>query len=265
MAGKLAASDGAMMKLPREQFAKVIDGLVWGVFFHELGHAVIHISRVPVTGREEDVADQFAAWYAMNFLDLNRTPVITPTIWLWMRMAKTRDIPTMSDEQRKAFLANEHSLDEQRVYNIACLALGFRSEGERGPQSSRSCPKNARSVVPPSTHKPTSRCKSCSNATSRSIRYEGGGDCRGRARRREYNCRWAQEARAQDEGGDRRSTVTRLSPDCHRDGILPNSAKQQRDYEKRRPSQIQCLCGLAGGERLVRKKVCYETVLLLFL
>lgn len=132
MAGKLAAADGSMMKLPRDQFAKVIDGLVWGVFFHELGHAVVHINRVPVTGREEDVADQFSAWYAMNFLDLSRTPVITPTIWLWMRMAKTRDIPTMSDEQRKAFLANEHSLDDQRVYNIACLALGSGSEGGKG-------------------------------------------------------------------------------------------------------------------------------------
>jgi hypothetical protein len=38
-----------------------------------------------------------------------------------------------------------------------------------------------------------------------------------------------------------------------------------RDYEKRRPSQSQRLCGLAGDEKLVCKKVCYEITLLLFL
>jgi hypothetical protein len=129
MVAKTAKADiDFMMKLPREQFAKGIDGLLWGVFFHELGHAVIAINRVPVTGREEDVADEFSAWYAMNFLDVSRTPVIAPTIWLWGRMAKERSIPTMAEDERKGFLANEHSLDEQRIYNIACLALGSGTE-----------------------------------------------------------------------------------------------------------------------------------------
>ena len=33
-----------------------------GVFFHELGHAVISLFDLPITGREEDVADQLAAY-----------------------------------------------------------------------------------------------------------------------------------------------------------------------------------------------------------
>jgi Putative metallopeptidase len=129
MVAKTAAKDqDFMMKLPREQFAKVIDGLLWGVYFHELGHAVIHINRVPVTGREEDVADQFSLWIAANFVDLSKTPIVMPTIWMWKRLAKENDIPTMTAEQRKSFLANEHSLDEQRVYNLACWIYGTGTE-----------------------------------------------------------------------------------------------------------------------------------------
>ena len=118
-----------MMKLPREQFAKVIDGLLWGIYFHELGHALIHTNNVPITGREEDVADQFAVWFAVNFVDLNQTPIIMPTIWLWSRMAQERSIPNMTEDQRKSFMSNEHSLDEQRIYNMACWVLGTGSEG----------------------------------------------------------------------------------------------------------------------------------------
>lgn len=130
MVAKTAAKDqDFMMKLPREQFSKIFDGLLWGVYFHELAHAIININRIPVTGREEDVADQFAVWFAVNFVDLNRTPIIMPTIWLWTRLAKERDIPTMTEDQRKLFLANEHSLDEQRIYNMACWVYGTGTEG----------------------------------------------------------------------------------------------------------------------------------------
>ena len=118
-----------LMKLPKEQFSKVIDGLMWGVFLHELGHALIHTNNVPVTGREEDVADQFSVWFAVNFLDLNKTPVISPKIWLWSRLAQARNIPTMTEDERRRFMSNEHSLDEQRIYNLACWALGTGSEG----------------------------------------------------------------------------------------------------------------------------------------
>jgi len=130
MVARAGQSDTEFMaKLPREQVAKIVDGLLWGVYFHELGHAIIHTNHVPVTGREEDVADQFAVWFSVNFVNLNQTPIIMPTIWMWTRMAQERSIPTMSEDERKNFLANEHSLDEVRIYNMACWILGTGSEG----------------------------------------------------------------------------------------------------------------------------------------
>jgi hypothetical protein len=98
-----------------------------GLFFHELAHAIIHTNNVPVTGREEDVAEQFAVWYAVNFVDLSQNPIVMPTIWFWLRLAKERDIPSMSEQERRSFMSNECSLDEQRIYNMACW--------ERGPKA----------------------------------------------------------------------------------------------------------------------------------
>jgi hypothetical protein len=118
-----------IMKLPREQFSQIIDGLLWSVYFHELAHAIINVNQVPVTGREEDVADQFAVWFAVNFVNLDRTPIIMPAIWFWGRSAQERSIPSMSEDDRKRFLSDEHSLDEVRIYNLACWALGTGAQG----------------------------------------------------------------------------------------------------------------------------------------
>ncbi len=125
MVSKLAANDAhGVAKLPKEQFAKILDGLVWGVYFHELGHALMKINGISITGREEDVADQFAVWFALNFVDLNKTPIIMPTIWLWRELGKRRNIPAMNEGEMRHFLSDEHSLDEQRIYNVACWAFG---------------------------------------------------------------------------------------------------------------------------------------------
>lgn len=129
MIGATAKNDTEfMMKLPREQFARGIDGLLLSAYFHELAHAVIYINQVPVTGREEDVADQFSVWFAMTFFDPKKTPVVTPAIWFWSRMAKERSIIALSEDDRRRFLADEHSLDDQRVYNMACLLHGMNPE-----------------------------------------------------------------------------------------------------------------------------------------
>lgn len=133
--GNIASGDRELMSMPRDRFARVIDGVVWSVFLHELGHAVIAVNAVPVTGREEDVADQFAMWFALNFVDLSQTPIINPTIWFWSRLAREQDIPSMSEEGRRMLLSDEHSLNEQRVYNVGCWALGFG--GEAGARSAQ--------------------------------------------------------------------------------------------------------------------------------
>lgn len=130
MMPKAAADDTEVMpQLSKEQMAQVFNGAILGIFLHELAHALIYVNSVPITGREEDVADQFAVWFAVNFVDLNRFPVVMPTIWFFSRMAKMHDLPSMTEQQRQAFMSNEHSLDEQRIYNLACWVMGTGSAG----------------------------------------------------------------------------------------------------------------------------------------
>lgn len=121
----LARSDtDGLMKMNRSDFSRTIDGALWGIFFHELGHAIIRLNRVPITGREEDVADQFALYFATNFVEPQDVPVVQPTIWLFKQMALRQDFASADQDTIKRLMSNEHSLDQQRIYNLACWAYG---------------------------------------------------------------------------------------------------------------------------------------------
>jgi len=124
MARLARADTEGVMAAGREEFAQTIDGAVWGIFFHELGHAIISINRVPITGREEDVADQFALYFATQFVEPQGVPVVKPTVWLFTQMAKRTDLPSADQATLKRLLSDEHSLDQQRIYNLACWAFG---------------------------------------------------------------------------------------------------------------------------------------------
>lgn len=122
---KLAKADAdGLMKADRKEFGKTIDGALWGIFFHELGHAIIGVNHVPITGREEDVADQFSLYFATNFFEPQGTPVVQPMIWYFTQMGKARDVASIDQDMMKRLMSNEHSLDQQRVFNLACWALG---------------------------------------------------------------------------------------------------------------------------------------------
>ena len=100
----------------------VFAGALFGIFFHELGHAIIDINDIPITGREEDVADQFSLFYATNIVESKGFVMVLPTVWFFTSLAKSHDMS--SEAVVKQLMSDEHSLDAQRTYNIACWALG---------------------------------------------------------------------------------------------------------------------------------------------
>lgn len=84
------------------------------VVAHEIGHALIDILRLPVLGRSEDAADQFAT---MQFLTHGRaSPVI----------AAASNFTTGSGADRTD-LGDEHALDGQRAANLVCWLYGHDS------------------------------------------------------------------------------------------------------------------------------------------
>jgi hypothetical protein len=99
-----------------------------GAFYHELGHMAIDIYDLPATGREEDVADQMAAFALLQRDDAgNFNPEFVQaakdTAEAYLIAAKE------DDPASKDLLADVHTLDQARMYNFDCWIYGSDPEG----------------------------------------------------------------------------------------------------------------------------------------
>ncbi|WP_445167673.1 DUF4344 domain-containing metallopeptidase [Mycolicibacterium sp. Dal123E01] len=111
-----------------------------GAFFHEVGHMAIDIYDLPVTGREEDVADQLAAYellapYADGHVDQDFVQAAKDT---------AREYSVLSKEggplEQEAF-ADVHTLDQARAYNFECWVYGSNPEAGADMVSSGQLPE----------------------------------------------------------------------------------------------------------------------------
>ncbi len=87
------------------------------VFLHELGHALIDAYKLPVTGKEEDSADGLSTYICLEELRENGARSTIAAAELFALQAKsnnTADLP----------FYDEHSLDQQRFYNLLCSLYG---------------------------------------------------------------------------------------------------------------------------------------------
>jgi hypothetical protein len=108
--------------VPRDRLKATTEFAVGNVLFallHEAAHGLISDLGLPVLGREEDAADQFAT---VTMLDMkteftHRTLVNSAKSWLISdRRARDKgEVVTYYDS---------HGLDLQRAYNIICLMVG---------------------------------------------------------------------------------------------------------------------------------------------
>jgi hypothetical protein len=82
-------------------------------FFHEAGHMLINELDLVITGREEDVADQFAGFSLLNepALKLQGPAMLKAAAQRW-RLKGTK----VTDQS----LMDEHPLNDQRVYALLC-------------------------------------------------------------------------------------------------------------------------------------------------
>jgi Putative metallopeptidase len=87
------------------------------VFLHEVGHAIFHLLKVPILGREEDAADHVAS-YLMLHLDKDIAPqAVGGVAFMYGHEMKSQ---TPRHEQ----FAGVHGVAAQRFYNLLCLAYG---------------------------------------------------------------------------------------------------------------------------------------------
>jgi len=103
----------------RENAVQFVVGNMLFVFLHELAHAAIADLGLPVLGREEDAADEFAI-LRMLWVGTSLTHrVLTDATKGWFFSAR-RD----RKEREPLAFYDEHSLDQQRAYHIVCLMVG---------------------------------------------------------------------------------------------------------------------------------------------
>ena len=99
----------------------------YATFYHEVGHMAISIYDLPITGREEDVADQLAAFVLLQPDDSGKPD--PESVKAVKDFASTFEASGAErQELGAADFADVHSLDETRMFNLLCWIYGADPE-----------------------------------------------------------------------------------------------------------------------------------------
>ena len=101
---------------------------VVGPFFdtvlHEFSHALFDMFYTPMFGREEDAADQLAAYLYLQLGEEEARRLIMGTIYNYIVVETQDDDSAQTVDEFIEDSAETHSLPAQRAYNLMCLAYG---------------------------------------------------------------------------------------------------------------------------------------------
>jgi hypothetical protein len=103
-------------KEPEREIRRMAGDVAEFVFLHEVGHALVHQLRLPVTGREEDAVDGLATVLMLEVFEEPSSALAAS--YLFGLFGDQRDTLEAAD------FFDEHSLDEQRFYSIICHVYG---------------------------------------------------------------------------------------------------------------------------------------------
>jgi hypothetical protein len=103
----------------RENLVEFITGNMLFVMLHEMAHTTVDEFRIPVLGREEDAADDFAVLRLLAAgTDFSHRVLVEATKGWFLSDRRDRQ-----DGEKLVFF-DEHGLDQQRAYQIVCLMVG---------------------------------------------------------------------------------------------------------------------------------------------
>lgn len=110
----LAPHETSPAGVTREQ---AIRGPIAQILVHETGHALFHLLRVPIFGREEDAADQLAALLLLHLAPGQARDLVGGSGYFFVALGRQEAVD-------KSSFANVHGLSWQRFYSLVCLAYG---------------------------------------------------------------------------------------------------------------------------------------------
>ncbi|MFB9885224.1 DUF4344 domain-containing metallopeptidase [Balneatrix alpica] len=103
-----------------QEIATYTQEIMTFTLLHELAHALVHQLEIPVLGKEEDAADTLAA---LLLLERDDTQALLSSMEIFDLWSQQKDSLEAAD------FMDEHSLDDQRFYALACLLVGYDPEG----------------------------------------------------------------------------------------------------------------------------------------
>lgn len=104
--------------------ATLFSAILLDMVLHEVGHAVIDLRKVPVIGGEEDAADRIATVFLLD--SINSDPADGQLMFESILAFKWAGKFGLMDRWilGERLYADEHPLNEQRIFNVLCLAYG---------------------------------------------------------------------------------------------------------------------------------------------
>lgn len=103
-----------------EELGEAVLGATFFIFLHELGHTLIDVYDLPITGREEDVADQLAT-YILAESGEDGQAFILHGATSFLLLAQDEDAENLP-------FWDEHALGQLRFYNVMCWVYGKNRE-----------------------------------------------------------------------------------------------------------------------------------------
>jgi len=105
----------------------VIVGAFNDVFLHEVAHAAFDYLDIPILGREEDAADQVAAYVMLKMGREEAVRLVSAVVYLYANEVganTARRLKKLKVTSPAAAFSDVHSTPAQRLYNIMCVAYG---------------------------------------------------------------------------------------------------------------------------------------------
>ena len=106
-------------KITPRRLGELFAELEYFVLLHEVGHALIDQWDLPVVGREEDAVDAFSTIFMTEFVDEGEFALAGADFFYYL--AGTGKLSEVD-------FADEHGLNKQRSYSIACWVYGSNTK-----------------------------------------------------------------------------------------------------------------------------------------
>jgi hypothetical protein len=112
----------------RQDLEEAVGGATMFVFFHEVGHCLVDLLKLPVTGREEEAVDQLEAYVFVDSADDEIERMALKGAYWWGHKYDEMPQPGKTDGSLNQLWTDAHSFNAQRFFSIICWVYGHNPD-----------------------------------------------------------------------------------------------------------------------------------------